>query len=257
MSRPLNKERDRDGVRAKMSSKKTGFKPCGECGKIMSITDSHEDCVWCLSSDHDVQGCPCCKKMNPKALCEREVKLLVAKMKGKKDRKSSKSRSRRSRSRSRSTSRSSSGHASRSTKNKHKKRKHGSQHHSGKDSDSRPKSPGRRHHKDDVSPLPDVLDPEADGKRIPTCTWLSCNIPSARRFKRGNQQIVYQQEPVRKAADRVTKPTTEELSRMIIHRCKRNSTNSLTKGTREKLIRNVILRCERNSTGALSTGTKK
>ncbi|XP_078515038.1 maestro heat-like repeat-containing protein family member 2A [Lissotriton helveticus] len=55
-------------VNEEMSSKKTGFKQCGECGKMMSITDLREDCIWCLSWDHDVKGCSSCKKLNPKAL---------------------------------------------------------------------------------------------------------------------------------------------------------------------------------------------
>ncbi|XP_078504107.1 phosphatidylinositol phosphatase PTPRQ [Lissotriton helveticus] len=160
-----------------MSSKKTGFKLCEECGKMMSITDPHDECLWCLSSDHDVQGCRSCLKINRKALCEREAKLLVAKLKGKETKKSLRSRSRcsksrsRSRSLSRSASKSTSGHASRSSKKKHKKRKHGSRHHSGKESDSKvkssdskAKSSSRRHRKDMVSPS-SVRNPE--GETVP------------------------------------------------------------------------------------------
>ncbi|KAJ1118686.1 hypothetical protein NDU88_006874 [Pleurodeles waltl] len=49
----------------------------------MSITDPHSDCLWCLSSDHDVATCDSCQHMNPKALKEREAKLFMAKSKRK------------------------------------------------------------------------------------------------------------------------------------------------------------------------------
>ncbi|XP_078516558.1 zinc finger protein ubi-d4 isoform X2 [Lissotriton helveticus] len=68
-------------AKSKMSGRKSGFKPCRECGKQMSITDPHEDCLWCLSSDHDVDGCECCRKMKSKALKEREAKLFIAEVK--------------------------------------------------------------------------------------------------------------------------------------------------------------------------------
>ncbi|KAJ1158111.1 hypothetical protein NDU88_010805 [Pleurodeles waltl] len=47
----------------------------------MSVTDPHCDCLWCLSSDHDVGRCDSCQHMNPKALKEREAKLFMAKSK--------------------------------------------------------------------------------------------------------------------------------------------------------------------------------
>ncbi|KAJ1202338.1 hypothetical protein NDU88_006138 [Pleurodeles waltl] len=49
----------------------------------MSVTDPHSDCLWCLSSDHDVATCDSCQHMNPKALKEREAKLFMAKSKRK------------------------------------------------------------------------------------------------------------------------------------------------------------------------------
>ncbi|KAJ1135420.1 hypothetical protein NDU88_001860 [Pleurodeles waltl] len=66
-----------------MSQRKSGFKPCRECGGKMSVTDPHSDCLWCLSSDHDVATCDSCQHMNPKALKEREAKLFMAKSKRK------------------------------------------------------------------------------------------------------------------------------------------------------------------------------
>ncbi|KAJ1092778.1 hypothetical protein NDU88_005888 [Pleurodeles waltl] len=66
-----------------MSQRKSGFKPCRECGGKMSVTDPHSDCLWCLSSDHDVSTCDSCQHMNPKALKEREAKLFMAKSKKK------------------------------------------------------------------------------------------------------------------------------------------------------------------------------
>ncbi|KAJ1087082.1 hypothetical protein NDU88_000276 [Pleurodeles waltl] len=61
--------------------KKSGFKPCRECGGRMSVSDLYNDCLWCLSSDHDVLECGSCQKMNPKALKESEAKLFLAKAK--------------------------------------------------------------------------------------------------------------------------------------------------------------------------------
>ncbi|KAJ1086658.1 hypothetical protein NDU88_006774 [Pleurodeles waltl] len=55
----------------------------------MSVTDPHSDCLWCLSSDHDVSTCDSCQHMNPKALKEREAKLFMAKSKEKHHKKSS------------------------------------------------------------------------------------------------------------------------------------------------------------------------
>ncbi|KAJ1109751.1 hypothetical protein NDU88_007110 [Pleurodeles waltl] len=52
----------------------------------MSVTDPHSDCLWCLSSDHDVEKCDSCQRMNPKALKEREAKLFWAKSKKKEKR---------------------------------------------------------------------------------------------------------------------------------------------------------------------------
>ncbi|KAJ1180645.1 hypothetical protein NDU88_005865 [Pleurodeles waltl] len=66
-----------------MSQRKSGFKPCRECGGKMSVTDPHSDCLWCLSSDHNVVTCDSCQHMNPKALKEREAKLFLAKSKRK------------------------------------------------------------------------------------------------------------------------------------------------------------------------------
>ncbi|KAJ1125990.1 hypothetical protein NDU88_004403 [Pleurodeles waltl] len=66
----------------------------------MSVTDPHENCLWCLSSDHDVEACGSCQRMNPKALKEREAKLFLARSKKKKERhrrRESSSRSSRSR----------------------------------------------------------------------------------------------------------------------------------------------------------------
>ncbi|XP_069057855.1 glutamine-rich protein 2 [Pleurodeles waltl] len=78
-------ETNEDGVTKKesMSQRKSGFKPCNECGAKMSVTDPHTDCLWCLSSDHDVDKCDSCQRMNPKALKEREAKLFLAKSKKK------------------------------------------------------------------------------------------------------------------------------------------------------------------------------
>ncbi|KAJ1116790.1 hypothetical protein NDU88_004996 [Pleurodeles waltl] len=63
----------------------------------MSVTDPHSDCLWCLSSDHDVSTCDSCQHMNPKALKEREAKLFMAKSKEKHHKKSSSPRHRRHR----------------------------------------------------------------------------------------------------------------------------------------------------------------
>ncbi|KAJ1135715.1 hypothetical protein NDU88_002150 [Pleurodeles waltl] len=52
----------------------------------MSVTDPHSDCLWCLSSDHDVDKCDSCQRMNPKALKEREAKHFLAKSKKKEKR---------------------------------------------------------------------------------------------------------------------------------------------------------------------------
>ncbi|KAJ1095605.1 hypothetical protein NDU88_000764 [Pleurodeles waltl] len=57
----------------------------------MSVTDPHSDCLWCLSSDHDVSTCDSCQHMNPKALKEREAKLFMAKSKKEKHHKKSSS----------------------------------------------------------------------------------------------------------------------------------------------------------------------
>ena len=35
-------------------NKSTGFKPCGECHRQMSVTDPHLVCLWCLGSGHDL-----------------------------------------------------------------------------------------------------------------------------------------------------------------------------------------------------------
>ncbi|KAJ1131591.1 hypothetical protein NDU88_009926, partial [Pleurodeles waltl] len=61
--------------------RKSGFKPCRECVGRMSVTDQHNDCLSCLSSEHDVEECVSCQSMNPKALKEREAKLFLAKVK--------------------------------------------------------------------------------------------------------------------------------------------------------------------------------
>ncbi|KAJ1214845.1 hypothetical protein NDU88_002456 [Pleurodeles waltl] len=63
----------------------------------MSVTDPHSDCLWCLSSDHDVSTCDSCQHMNPKALKEREAKLFMAKSKEKHHKKKSSPRHRRHR----------------------------------------------------------------------------------------------------------------------------------------------------------------
>ncbi|KAJ1168747.1 hypothetical protein NDU88_000661 [Pleurodeles waltl] len=49
----------------------------------MPVTDPHENCLWCLSSDHEVEVCGSCQCMNPKALKKREAKLFLAKSKKK------------------------------------------------------------------------------------------------------------------------------------------------------------------------------
>ncbi|KAJ1199968.1 hypothetical protein NDU88_003799 [Pleurodeles waltl] len=61
--------------------RKSGFEPCRECGGRMSVTDPHDDCLWCLSSDQDVEECASCQSMNPKELKEKEAKLFLAKAK--------------------------------------------------------------------------------------------------------------------------------------------------------------------------------
>ncbi|KAJ1125084.1 hypothetical protein NDU88_003522 [Pleurodeles waltl] len=63
----------------------------------MSVTDPHSDYLWCLSSDHDVDKCDSCQRMNPKALKEREAKLFLAKSKKKEKRHHRKSSSPKSR----------------------------------------------------------------------------------------------------------------------------------------------------------------
>ncbi|KAJ1217777.1 hypothetical protein NDU88_005369 [Pleurodeles waltl] len=63
----------------------------------MSVTDPHSDCLWCLSSDHDVSTCDSCQHMNPKALKEREAKLFMAKSKEKHHKKKSSPKHRRHR----------------------------------------------------------------------------------------------------------------------------------------------------------------
>ncbi|KAJ1081990.1 hypothetical protein NDU88_002162 [Pleurodeles waltl] len=52
----------------------------------MSVTDPHVNCLWCLSSDHEVEKCEPCQRMNPKALKEREAKLFLVKSKKKEKR---------------------------------------------------------------------------------------------------------------------------------------------------------------------------
>ena len=73
--------------------KKSGFKPCRDCERQMSITDPHKVCIWCLGSDHDVGGCRSCQAMNPKTLRERVAKLCLARQRGEKRKRPRRSRS--------------------------------------------------------------------------------------------------------------------------------------------------------------------
>ena len=65
-------------------TKKSGFKPCRDCERQMSITDPQRICIWCLGSD--VDGCMDCQSMNPKTLRERAAKMCLARSRRKKRR---------------------------------------------------------------------------------------------------------------------------------------------------------------------------
>ncbi|KAJ1154448.1 hypothetical protein NDU88_007200 [Pleurodeles waltl] len=93
----------------------------------MSVTFPYNDCLWCLSSEHDVEECGSCQRMNPKGLKEQEAKLFLAKAK-----KKEKHRSHR---------RSSSGESSRS----HKKRRQNDSRCRSDRGRSRSRSPSSRH----------------------------------------------------------------------------------------------------------------
>lgn len=138
----------------------------------MSISDPHEDCVWCLSSDPDVEECSSCRRMNPKALKEREAKLFKAK------------KQKRGRRRSRSRSKSPTLHTSRSSKKHKNKRRHGSLHCSSKDAMPKSVSPGpRRHWKDEISPSP----PEVTPARL----WLLHRLREKKRLHSCRSQLLH------------------------------------------------------------------
>ncbi|KAJ1101562.1 hypothetical protein NDU88_006629 [Pleurodeles waltl] len=59
-------------------SPKTGFKPCEDCHRTLSVTDPHCVCLWCLERDHDPKSCSECQAMHPKALREWSLKLMAA-----------------------------------------------------------------------------------------------------------------------------------------------------------------------------------
>lgn len=122
--------------------RKSGFKPCRECSGQMSITDLNEDCLWCLSSDNNVEACSSCRQMNLKALKEREAKFMARAKKQKRGCR-----------RSRPCSKSSSPHTSRSSKRNHKKKqRHGSWRRSSKDESLKSVFPSpRSQRRDDIS----------------------------------------------------------------------------------------------------------
>ncbi|XP_069481501.1 uncharacterized protein [Ambystoma mexicanum] len=59
------------------STPKTGFKKCQKCGRKMSLTDPHLNCLWYIGSDHRIDECGSCQSMTHKALKERRGKLAV------------------------------------------------------------------------------------------------------------------------------------------------------------------------------------
>ena len=57
---------------------KSGFKPCWDCHRQMSVLDLYRICLWCLGSDHESRDCAVYNSLQPKAFCERGVKLLMS-----------------------------------------------------------------------------------------------------------------------------------------------------------------------------------
>lgn len=53
--------------------KMTGFKPCKDFCKQMSVTDSHQACLLYLWLSHDSKACSDCTSMNPKAIQDKSV----------------------------------------------------------------------------------------------------------------------------------------------------------------------------------------
>ncbi|KAJ1138985.1 hypothetical protein NDU88_005364 [Pleurodeles waltl] len=57
-------------------SPKSGFKTYEDCHRMISVTDPHRVCLWCL--EHNPKSCSECWAMHPKALRERSLKLMAA-----------------------------------------------------------------------------------------------------------------------------------------------------------------------------------
>ncbi|XP_069072130.1 threonine--tRNA ligase 1, cytoplasmic-like [Pleurodeles waltl] len=59
-------------------AEKTGFKPCEAGHRMMSVTDPHRVCLWCLEYDHDPKSCSKGRATHPKVLRERSLKFVAA-----------------------------------------------------------------------------------------------------------------------------------------------------------------------------------